>query len=516
MKKLVIMVLAMFVLLVSSAFAVDFSVSGSSLELEDAVRRSNPLPEGRDDELDDIDELEYVTFTARIQAGNESFNITGLTFSPSFLFTDPLTDDLNSSYRYRVDGRLGNWVSPDDPIIMNANSTKDILISVLVPSDLDAIDSSFNEQEHSVDIRFEANDGTSQNQRFGFYVENMLEMDEFVLIVDGDEFDCDEDNDWWDLELDCEEELSEIPPRATLSLLLTLANTFDSDEELDFEDVEIDIDADRDLDIDDDSEDIDIDADEEESFTTGFDLDDDIEDGDEYTIDFDVVVIDENGARHGFTHSAEIEFELPEGQVDIEDYSVLPTRVCQGDVATIDFLLENKGSDDQRGVRFQIENNLLDLDKIYTGIRLEDAEQKRSDRSYWDSYTFAVSNSQAPGDYRLRGIVYFEDEDGDDVSAFRDLTLTVEDCTQEDEEDDQDEDDNGSQNNASDGSIVITPPDQGQQDQGQTDGGVSGGPVVAQPVAEEDDVAFVTMLIILIIVLGVVIGYLIYLLAKRR
>jgi hypothetical protein len=381
-----------------------------------------------------------------------------------------------------------------------------VRVEVLVPAHLDAVDTSLDRLEHSLTADVQTSEGTATSQ-LSFYVENGLELDEIVFTVDNDEYSCDPDNG--DLNLDCDDELEEIPPRASLSMEAIIDNIFDTDSDLDFQDVDLEIDSDNsDVDPDDTSEEDDIDADESWSFSTGFDIDDDVEDGDDATIEIRVEVEDENGARHGFRHEADLQFELPQGVVDITEFSVSPTRVCAGDAASVDFEIENKGSDDQDNVRFTIVNSQLDIDEVYSGIDIEDAEQSTSDRTYEDTFRFTVDNDVSAGQYNIRGTVYYEDEDNDDVSEFITATLTVEDCTPQTTPTDDDEEDEGND------SIIVTPPTT-QPDGQQSTGGQTGSQPVPAVVAEDDN-AMVIALIVVLVILAIIVIYLFVVLLRRR
>jgi hypothetical protein len=507
--KTLFAVMALLLLMVPAAAAVSVSVGDVALDEDKAAVRSNPLPEGSDTRLDDQDELEYVSFTIPVTVSNGTADVTDVIPDLSGFSYDPFDDEVNDSDRYKITTSL--------PLTIT-NSTKNVQIRILVPSNLDSVDANLNRMEHSLSATVQTTAG-SDTSALSFYAENGLELDDVEFTVDEDTYSCDEDNGATDL--DCEDELEEIPPRAALSMRIIVENIFDSDSDLDFEDVNIRIDTDdRDLDPDDDDQDVDIDAEESGTFETDFDVDNDVEDGDSFTIEIEVEVEDENGARHGFRREADIEFALPEGVVDIESFTLSDTTVCLGDTVRVDFELENKGSDNQRNVRFQIVSDGLGVDKIFTGIDLDDAEEGVSDRTYDDSFVFSVPSNKRADDYTVRGTVFYEDEDGDDTSEFRDLTLMVEDCDADTGDDDDDNQSGGSQTGG-DSNIVVTPPSGNQQDNdSDTSGTVTGGATTAQPVratvSDDDDVLFITVLTVLIIILGLVIGYLIYVLARRR
>jgi len=511
MRKIAILVSAILLILIfaTSVSAVNVSVGNVALDDDDAVQRSNPLPEGSDNKLDDKDELEYVTFNIPVTASNGTVTVTGVTPDLAGFSYEPFDDEVNSSAEYEI-----KTVLPIDI----TNGTTNIVIEVLVASDLDSIDSNFEPLKHQFIATLATSEGNIQST-LSFFAENGLEVDEAIFTTDDTEFTCDPKDAKTDLS--CDDEAEEIIPGSDLKMELKIDNKFDEDSDLDFEDVEIDIDTDdSDLDPDDDNEEIDIDADDVGTFTTGFDVDDDIEQGDSFTIEIEVSVIDENGAKHGFLHKVDIDFDLPKGLVEIDDFMVSPSKICAGDDVTVPFVIENKGSDDQNGVRFQIINDQLRVDKVYSGIRLEDAKERKNDNDYSDIYLFSTKTSTRAGSYTIRGTVFFEDEDGDDVSTFEDVAIVIEDCS---EPEPTEPNDGGSQNNGGQTIIVTQPstPSTTPSQDNVTGGTVTGTPATAQPVraapaGRDSDVAFVTLLIVLIVVLGLVIGYLVLTLVRRR
>ena len=494
MRKFALIIVSMLLLCITSVAAASVSVGDVSLSSDDEVARSNPLPEGDDNKLDDRDELEYATFGIPITATNGTVTVTDIVPDLSGFSYEPFDDEVNDSDRYVIKTSL--------PLNIT-NTTRTVTIDILVPSDLDSIDADFSKLEHSLTAQVQTSEGNEQST-LSFYVENGLELDEAVISADDDDITCDPDDD--DVDLDCDDEIEEIHPRADISMELFIENVFDSDSDLDFEDVEITIDTDNsDLEPDEDREEIDIDADETSSWSTGFDADDDIEEGDDFTIEIEVTVTDENGAKHGFRHEIDLEFNLPDGVVDIDELEVMPSTVCAGDDISISFVIENQGGDDQDNVRFQLENDRLGLNKLYTGIQLDPADER--DNDYSDVYSFNIRESRSAGQYSIRGTVYYEDEDGDDVSKFVDRGLTVEDCSPADNGQDTQDGDTDTGGGQDDGTtIIVTQPD----DQNVSGGDVSGGPTTAQPVratpSESDDVLFVTVIIVLIVMLGLVVA----------
>jgi hypothetical protein len=416
MKTKVLMISILLVLLLAfPAFAAD-TVTSTSISLDDAVQRSNPLPEGDDNKLDDDAELEYATFTLTVTA-DAGANLTISDFGISYSASDYVTfdDEVNSSDIFEVSSLPAS--------VENATSDT-FTVKVLIPSDLNAIDTNFNAVQHSVTATLTTSSG-DLTAEMTFYAENGLELDDVDIVDSQDEkWTCDVDTD--KESLDCEDEVDELFPEEDFTATFVVKNVMDSDSELDFEDVEVDLDDESDVEAEDNSYKIDIDADEEDSREITFEVD--AEDGDDATIDIEAVVVDENGARHGFKHSFEVGFETAQYDVDLRGLVARSNSVCPGDFVTVAFDIKNIGTKDQDSLAYDITSPELGWNEIVTRINL-DGDKDGDGETESVSKTLEVPSDARSGVYKPLVTVFYED-DNDDEKLIEIVTLTVESCGQ--------------------------------------------------------------------------------------
>ena len=413
-----LMVFCLVLALVSSAFAI--TVADVSLDLDDAVERSNPQLEGNSNELDRDDELEYVTFNVPVTADNGDIDVTDVILTSTFTYAT-LTDDNADSDIFLIETSL--------PLTVLNGTTKTVRLSILVPSNLDAIDTSFNAVQHSVNVEVETNESTSDSSKLSFYAENGFELNDVEIITPTEDIECDvEDNSD---SLDCDDEIEELSPTEDFTLKFMIENIFDSDSDLDVQDVEIELDSDNnDVKPDDDNFDEDIDAEDEVNFDVDFEVDSDVEDGDDVKVTITVFGTDDNDARHGFEYTFSADFELPDYQVELTSAILSSTTICQGDSTKVSYEVENIGGKDQNNVRVQLKSAALNINDVTDRIELEDKESR--DNDYQGEFVIDTKESTKADNYGLDLIIYYRDEDSNDATIFESLDVVVQDCDQND------------------------------------------------------------------------------------
>ncbi|MGM5483502.1 MAG: hypothetical protein ACQER9_01140 [Nanobdellota archaeon] len=486
----------------------DIIVEGEHKDESEAVKRSNPLPEGSDEEeLDDEDELEYAKFEISVTAPEDrSVEITDIEFDLPSGFS-------KSDYNFDSDFEDTEIVkTPQLPIKIESGESDDIDIEILIPFDLDAVDSNGKWIEYSVDFTVDTSEG-DKKASLKYYVENGIEADKFEIVTEDGTYNCDYD-DLWDTTLDCDDEVEELPIGKDFDVTFVLENIFDRDSDIDLDDIEITIDTDnRDVEADDDNFDVDVDADDEETVTITFEVDEDVEDGDEVTIEIQGEVEDENGAKHGFYYEFDVEFKVPRYKVSMEDLRVNPDVVCPGDYTFVSFEVINEGEEDQDNLRFLIEDTVLGWSKSGSRFQLEGADDGDFEEENVE-VRLQVPEDAEPRTYAPSVNLYYESDDDDDEQMFETFNFVVEDCgtteTEDEEEETQNEDtgivvDNQSGQAATNDSVSVDD----QQDV-STDETVA----VAQPESDNDALFIGGMIVLIVILLAAVISMVFVILRK--
>jgi hypothetical protein len=455
-----------------------------------AVERSNSELYGSRDLLDDTRELKYVTFNIPVSVNNGTMTVEDVSVNIPSSFRYDFGGDLDDSYIVEKDTTFPLEIT---------NKTETIRVRVLVPENLDAIDSSFNKQESVLTADLAINNGTDNIQRTSnlkFSVENNLEVRRVNILVDGNTYRCSIITDRKDL--DCDGEVSELEPGRDFDLELQLRNNFRSASKIDIEDIEIDLFDERDVEADRSSyserrlrsgDDLDL--------TIGFKVDSRVEDGDRAIIEFTGYGIDVNGARHGFEYEFEVRFRYPRAKVEVSGLSLSSTNVCPGDRVTIRYDIENHGTDDQPNIRSKIEELSLDLERIISSFKLDSRDGTRVDsKSVMESFT--VPQNTALGDYSIKVHVYHRDDRRSETDFWEAVVLRVKDCDDETIEEEE-TGDNGMVVN--DSTSTTTPPP-------------TTGVVTATAKPKSNDALLITGLVVLVVLLAGVFVSLILVLKK--
>ena len=357
----------------------------------------------------------------------------------------------------------------------------DVRLNARVPEDLDSFFGDLDDLDNQEKVNIGTLTAQAQNvatvtSNMFMQAENMLEIDELTITIDGD-----------DDEYDDGDTVEEISPGVEIEIELRARNDYSSSDELDMEDVEFAIFADDgDLEVEEDEEIDDISPRDEETATLSFTLDDDI-DEDTYDVVITLQGEDENGARHGEQYELEFEVEREDELIEIKRATLDRSEVtlCDFDSrrVNLDVEIENEGQDDSDEVALVVRNDELDIDERRLNLDLDEGDD------YENTYSFTIPENTRTGTYFINVLTYFDfdDYDDDDASERELVTLRVNECPDsgQDGQDDQDDGDGTDGQDGQDGQddqddeevVVITPPEQNQTE----------GDVVAVPVKEKEE-----------------------------
>lgn len=443
MKNMIYFVLAVFLLAnISAVHALTVSVADVTLPADKAIEPSNPRIESGKNEFNDAEEIRYAIFTLPVTIANGSETIKNISVNLGQFSYQPFTEEVASIALQTVDKSFPETV---------ANSTQNYVVKFIMPSNLDSVDRiTLQPKKYEVIVNVETlNSGTIQ-AKLGFYINNPLELDDVELRVPEDSFTCDVEQNTE--ALDCDDEVEELDRNEDFTLEFVAKNNLDSDEDNEL-DMDLTIKSDKDIDADDDKHSDKISADDEQAYSITFDVDEDIEDGDSFEIIIEADAIDENGAFHGFRHNLDIEFSVPEYQVQLMDLQLSPASICAGESTTATFGVENTGSNKQSSVRIVLENAVLGLNKIYDKISL--AEEDESDNDYRGTHVIETKSTLKAGTYPISFTTYYKDEDSSNAFEKKSASLTIVDCDAVGTNDDSTVIPPASQTNQT---IVIAPP----------------------------------------------------------
>jgi hypothetical protein len=413
MKKKLFLGILMLLVLLTGAFAA--TASDVSFAQNRAFERSNPLIQGSKSLLDHRDEIKYISYSIRVTAGTENLTISSL--SPTAPFTyDGFGGPISSNMTFEVLTTL--------PRNVTAGQSVDIQVRVMVPSDLDSVDTNLAPVRYEYPVLVQTSDG-SLTSKLQFFVKNGLELDNVEVTSDSETYYC--DVELGSLSLDCDRDIEELPIKDFV-LKFDIENMFDYRDDIDFDRVRITIDSDnRNVKPSKRSYDEDIDAEEVRSFSTTFTVDDRVKDGDRATIRLTAEVTDDNDAKHGFEYEFDVRFRVPDYQVDVSNIELQPQVLCQGDSANLLFTVVNEGRRSQSNVRVQVINSELGLDKVSERIALEAADSRRN-TEYSGTIQIPTRATNAAKVYPISVRVYHRDEDSSDAFLLRTVSLVVERC----------------------------------------------------------------------------------------
>ncbi|MFT4311757.1 MAG: hypothetical protein ACMXYF_00840 [Candidatus Woesearchaeota archaeon] len=496
MKKQIVLIALLVLGLSMGAFAQsEFSVGtvtvdGRGSSDTNAVERSNPQPYGIRDRIDDQRELNYVRFLIPVTAVNGTIEVQNVQFLNQGDF-----DYSNLGSEFPANEHVFRVTLPSSPI--ENGSTANIRVDVLVPSNLDAVDTSLRRIAHDVNFRVTTNaSGTAQREASSaFYVTNNLQLDSRVDIVSPTHSIRCRTRDG-SIRLDCDRDLDEMVPGEDFNLRMEVLNRFSRTSDVEFDDVLIDILDSRDVEARDNSFRETLRAGEDIQYDILFRVDSRIRDRDQETITITAEGLDINGARHGFEYEFTVRFRVPDYDLEIRQLQLTPTQLCAGDFATVRYELENKGSRNQDNVRIQLENTVLGLDELEQRIRIDDYDSRDNDHT--GSFDFVVPSDATPRTYPLVFTVFHRDRDSNNAVMRETLNLQVQDCSPQPE---QPVDENGND------TIDVQPPAEEQPRTQPT--------VVATPTqASDNNVAIIGLSVLLVLLFVIVVILFVYILRK--
>lgn len=412
----------MFLLTFVAASAVTVTVGDVTLSLDEAVKRSNPAEAGSDDKLDDKKDLEYVTFNIPVTAIDGSVTISALSIDLSSFTYKTIDDEVTEADKLKIITTF--------PVTVTNATTTNIVVEVLVPSNLDSVDSSFNRVQFTLPVTTTTSLGSIASL-LKFYAENGVTMSDVNIETVDSSIKCDVD-EAEDVGLSCDDEADELRPGESFDIDFDVSNEFGSSTDVDLEDFEIVIESDEsDVDASPDDFDDDINANEDFTYYVTFDVDEDVDDGTKATITIEGLGEDVNGAQHGFRHEFDIKFQIPDYVIEVRNVELSDSSICHDETTTLTWEVENTGAKDQRNVRFQIKNNALDLEKSITGVQIQDEDER--DNSFDGQYIIELPNDVQEGSYTIQLTTFFQDgsrsSDGD--FELESVSLRVDDCRPE-------------------------------------------------------------------------------------
>ena len=262
---------------------VSMSLTGST-----QVQHSRPQLRLNRNVLDSLSEISYLQLTASLTSSSQ-INITNISVSPE--------------YTYQIAGE----VTQSDLVKISAVSTQSsgsaqFTVQVAVPANLDAVDESGNQVTHVLTVDVLTSEGLV-TQNFSFTVQNRLELDRIEGASGAIAFSCSTRSG--EVFLRCGRGAQELPTNRDFTLTYELENTLDAD----IEDIRIRFDSNnRDVDTYDTPRLFDIRSRSDYSQSIRFETSG-VRDRDFARIDISATGFDVNGARHGFRHELEVEFD---------------------------------------------------------------------------------------------------------------------------------------------------------------------------------------------------------------
>lgn len=250
--------------------------------------------------------------------------------------------------------------------------------------------------------------------------ENMLDIDEIEVEVDGSSSGADEDGG------DIDED---VMPESTITFDITLENLYNDDTEMLIEDITIeavfeDIDDGDDLEV---TVDItEIEAEDDETVTISFDIPLIVE-IDEYDLVLTIEAEDENGLRFEYEIEYVVEIEKEKHEVRITEFEVEPSQVSCERLISMNYQLLNLGEEEE-DVDVSITNQQLEIDRSSSKTLSEDVDDSSNQLS--DSLSIMIPDNISAGTYRI----LLEAEYYNDIVTNRYVDFIVSECIREEPE----------------------------------------------------------------------------------
>jgi hypothetical protein len=303
---------------------------------------------------------------------------------------------------------------------VSTNGSLSLVVTAYVPLSLNAVDSRGNELQVSIGnliISGEYSDGTNvpaYTIPLKMQAENKLSFRSNKIIIDGSSKTLKNDD-------------YKVDRNADIEISSKVENTF-SDEgdcdtdgtNCDIEDITVRIEStDSDLDVDEEMDFGYISANDDDTDSVSFYVPDDIDDG-TYGMEMWLTGVDENGARHGERLKFYLRVEVPNDEVLIKNFDLIPgTLSCNDRSATLTVTLENTGSDDQDRASLFIESTKLDIKQSVYNILLDSGDTVSK------TFEIDVPDDISPGTYFIQMIANVQINKETDRQAAQ---LVVRDC----------------------------------------------------------------------------------------
>ena len=381
MKSLIslflVLVLSLSVVGITSA---NFNAPATIQIGDDRERASNPFADDLEDQI-----LTITTSLILANTGNET--ISGITSQilPSGGFT--VTDT--------------NIQITNMPTSLNPGQNVNVIISGVIPKDLDAVDSR-TLRELAFEVATITFTGSlpnstivSQTVKVNMQRENQLTIDDIDVCVNTQCVSVDDGDD-----------VENIRPGDRIEFTFIIENGYrDSGaEDLDIEDVDLEWEIDDDdLNEDDDESMGDISADDKEEESFAFTIDDDVSAG-SYTVTARVVGRDENNALHGQEIEFDLEVERDRHDITIRRVSVSPSTLsCSGsNIIAFNVGYVNIGRSDEDDVILSVENDELSIIEQIGPINLDE------DNSRQDTIRVTIPQDASPDSYIFKVKSFFD------------------------------------------------------------------------------------------------------------
>lgn len=216
------------------------------------------------------------------------------------------------------------------------------------------------------------------------------------------------------------ESIDDIERGDSITLTVTIENSFSDSSDIDLNDIRIEIENDE-LDIDEEADLDDLNSGDDDETTITFDIPDDADDSEE-KITMVVEAEDDNGATHREEFEFYLDVQVERYDLTVNEVSVNPSSVCPGQTININVDIENTGVRDLDRAMVYLKAEDLTFSKKISSIVLDEGDEKTV------SATLTVPSTTRQGTYIITAETYYDTSS----SSNRDTesgAITVKDCT---------------------------------------------------------------------------------------
>ncbi len=237
-------------------------------------------------------------------------------------------------------------------------------VTARVPEKLDAVDSNLNPASFSVaSLTFSANSQTggpvTAAADLKMQAENKLDLQD-IDVAFGTKTESVDNGD----------SVDGLKPGNQVTMRVKAENRFSSKEDLEIEDIELVVESD-DLDLDEDEDFGTLGPREEDTASISFEIDEDAEDQDN-DVEIRIEGRDENGARHGEKWTIQLEVERKSHEVAIDEFTLVPSTLGCQDEAQLSVTIRNVGRSDEDEVILRIESPELKYGSVIDDLELDE------------------------------------------------------------------------------------------------------------------------------------------------